>query len=64
MPKLSKSLKENNFSTNSMRKISNSLDDMRKDQRRKKALRDAFLTEMDDHELEEIFSVWARPESY
>ena len=45
-----------------MRKISNSLDDMRKDQRRKKALRDAFLTEMDDHELEEIFSVWARPE--
>ena len=62
VPKLSKSLKENNFSTNSMRKISNSLDDMRKDQRRKKALRDAFLTEMDDHELEEIFSVWARPE--
>ena len=33
-----------------------------KDQRRKRALRDAFLTEMDDYELEEIFSVWARPE--
>ena len=45
-----------------MKKVSSSLDDMRKDQRRKKALRDAFLTEMDDHELEEIFSVWARPE--
>ena len=62
VPILSKSLTENNLSTNRMKKISTSLDGMRKDQRRKRALRDAFLTEMDDHELEEIFSVWARPE--
>ena len=38
------------------------MNDMRRKQRRKKALRDAFLTEMSDDELEGIFSVWARPD--
>ena len=32
------------------------------DQKRKKGLRDAFLTESNDDELNQIFSVWSRPE--
>jgi hypothetical protein len=45
-----------------MQKLSGTLKEMKRDQRKKRALRDAFLTEMDDSELERIFSVWARPE--
>ena len=45
-----------------MKSISSQLKEMKRDQRKKRALRDAILTEMDDDELESIFSVWARPE--
>jgi len=38
------------------------LKEMSRNQRKKRALRDAFLTEMSDSELERIFDVWARPE--
>tara|TARA_B100002052_G_scaffold272512_1_gene274233 strand:- start:49 stop:1254 length:1206 start_codon:yes stop_codon:yes gene_type:complete len=62
MPILSESLNANDLSETTMRRISNLLKPMRKNQRRKRALRDAFLTEIDDSELEEIFSVWAKPE--
>jgi len=45
-----------------MSSIARKLSDMARDQRRKRALRDAFLTELSDLELDEIFSVWAKPE--
>ena len=45
-----------------MKALSSKLKQMKRDQRKKRALRDAFLTEMNDSELEDIFSVWARPE--
>jgi hypothetical protein len=45
-----------------MGKISKLLDEMSGDQRRKRALRDAFLTESTDSELDEIFKVWSKPE--
>ena len=45
-----------------MKALSSKLKQMKRDQRKKRALRDAFLTEMNDSELEEVFSVWARPE--
>ncbi len=35
---------------------------IRKDQGRAKALRDAFLTQMGDEELDQVFSVWSKPE--
>ena len=38
------------------------LEPIRKDQMRAKALRDAFLTQMDDEELDDVFSVWSKPE--
>jgi len=33
-----------------------------KEQLRSKALRDAFLTQMNDQELDDVFSVWSKPE--
>jgi len=52
----------NDLSTKKMEKISRKMRDFQRDQRRKRALRDAFLTEISDIELEEIFRVWAKPE--
>jgi len=62
VPLLSKSIINNDLSKSRMQKISAAMNDMKRDQRKKRALRDAFLTEMDDSELEEIFAVWVRPE--
>jgi geranylgeranyl reductase family protein len=62
VPLLSKSIIDNDLSNVKMQKLSGTLKEMKRDQRKKRALRDAFLTEMDDSELERIFSVWARPE--
>ena len=45
-----------------MKKHSKVLKSMISDQKRKKGLRDAFLSESNDDELNEIFSVWSRPE--
>ena len=42
--------------------MSKILDPMRKDQLRARALRDAFLTQMDDDELDNVFSVWSKPD--
>ena len=62
VPLLSKAIIENDLGHRRMKKISATLKEIKRDQRRKRALRDAFLTEMDDSELEAIFSVWTRPE--
>ncbi len=45
-----------------MAQISLSLNEMKRDQRRKRALRDAFLTEVSEEELNTIFDIWSRPE--
>jgi len=59
---LSGAIIENDLSAKKMEKISRKMRDFQRDQRRKRALRDAFLTEISDEELEEIFRVWAKPE--
>ena len=62
VPLLSIAMSDNDLNEQRMKSISSQLKEMKRDQRKKRALRDAFLTEMDDDELESIFSVWARPE--
>ena len=62
VPQLSNAISENDLSEVRMKALSSKLKQMKRDQRKKRALRDAFLTEMNDAELEDIFSVWARPE--
>ena len=42
--------------------INEKFEPLRKDQRRARALRDAFLTNSSDDELDEIFSIWSKPE--
>ena len=61
-PLLLDALESDNLSDSSMKGIAELMEPMRRDQRRARALRDAFLTECSDAELDEIFSVWARPE--
>ena len=62
VPILSKSIINNDLSDIKMKKHSKLLKSMISDQKRKKGLRDAFLSESNDDELNEIFSVWSRPE--
>tara|TARA_B100000586_G_scaffold260328_1_gene226514 strand:- start:3365 stop:4570 length:1206 start_codon:yes stop_codon:yes gene_type:complete len=62
VPELSQALEEGDLSSKRMGVISKLLEDMSSDQRRKRALRDAFLTESTDSELDEIFKVWSKPE--
>ena len=62
VPKLSKSMDKNDLSGVKMKSMIPLLKEMSRNQRKKRALRDAFLTEMSDSELERIFDVWARPE--
>ena len=62
VPILSKSIINNDLSETKMIKHSKVLKSMISDQKRKKGLRDAFLSESNDDELNEIFSVWSRPE--
>ena len=62
VPLLSNAISDNDLSEVRMKALSSKLKEMKRDQRKKRALRDAFLTEMDDSELERKFSVWARPE--
>ena len=35
---------------------------IRREQNRARALREAFLTEMTDEELDTVFAIWSRPE--
>ena len=62
VPMISGYITSNALGGRQMKRVNSIMNDMRRKQRRKKALRDAFLTEMSDDELEGIFSVWARPD--
>jgi flavin-dependent dehydrogenase len=42
--------------------INEKFDSLRKEQRRARALRDAFLTNSSDEELDENFLIWSKPE--
>ena len=62
VPLLSKAISDNNLSNKKMTQISSSLNEMKRNHRRKRALRDAFLTEVSEEELDKIFDIWSRPE--
>ena len=61
-PKLSESIINGDLSEERMRKIGKSLDPMRKKLERIRALRNAFLTEATDNELDDVFKIWSRPD--
>ena len=62
VPELSRAIIEGDFSEENIKRISKILDPMRRKHGKAKALRDAFVTESSDEELDEIFSVWSRRE--
>ena len=62
VPLISKAINDNDLSESRMKRIGKKMSEMKRAQRKKRALRDAFLTEMDDLELESVFTVWAKPE--
>jgi len=62
VPSLLRCLNRNDFTEASIKEIIGLLDPIRREQNRARALRDAFLTEMTDEELDGVFTVWSRPE--
>ena len=61
-PILLECLKSDDFSEYIVSEVIGMMEPMRRDQNRARSLRDAFLTEMSDDELDEVFEVWSRPE--
>jgi flavin-dependent dehydrogenase len=55
-------LEVNDFSPIVVKNLNSSLDGLRRSQSRSRGLRNAFLTECTDEELDEIFAVWSRPD--
>ncbi|MEC7744670.1 MAG: geranylgeranyl reductase family protein [Candidatus Thermoplasmatota archaeon] len=60
VPEISKAIETGNHSEENMARISKILDSMRRKHGKAKALRDAFVTESSDEELDEIFSIWCK----
>jgi flavin-dependent dehydrogenase len=59
---LSELIHNNEIDARNLKLINEKFEPLRKDQRRARALRDAFLTNSSDDELDEIFSIWSKPE--
>ena len=62
VPSLLGCLNRDDFTEASVKEVVDLLEPIRREQNRARALRDAFLTEMTDDELDGVFAVWARPE--
>ena len=61
-PNLLECLKRDDFSDAAVKGVIGLLSPLRREQNRARALREAFLTEMTDEELDSVFTVWSRPE--
>jgi len=61
-PNLLECLKRDDFSDAAVKGVIGLLSPLRREQNRARALREAFLTEMTDEELDSVFAVWSRPE--
>jgi len=59
---LNTAIEENDFSAIMVERLNERLSDLRKSQNRSRALRNAFLTECSDEELDEVFEIWSRPD--
>tara|TARA_B100001173_G_scaffold312556_1_gene334753 strand:- start:7137 stop:8339 length:1203 start_codon:yes stop_codon:yes gene_type:complete len=62
VPKLSEYMLSGDLSEQKMRRLCKSIEPLRRKLKRARALRDAFLTQVTDDELDEVFRVWSRPE--
>ena len=62
VPSLLRCLKRDDVAEASVKEVIGLLEPIRREQNRARALRNAFLTEMTDDELDGVFAVWSRPE--
>ena len=62
VPNLLECLNRDDFSDTAVNEVISLLSPLRREQNRARALREAFLTEMTDEELDSVFAVWSRPE--
>ena len=62
VPNLLECLNRDDFSDTAVNEVISLLSPLRREQNRARALRDACLTEMTDEELDDVFTVWSRPE--
>ena len=62
VPNLLECLNRDDFSDAAVKEVISLLSPLRREQNRARALREAFLTEMTDEELDSVFAVWSRPE--
>ena len=62
LPKLIEFVSTNNFSPSAVNDLNSTISRMRRSQNKSRALRNVFLSESTDHELDELFAVWSQPE--
>lgn len=62
LPKLVEVVTTNDFSPATVHDLNATISSMRRSQNKSRALRNVFLSESTDHELDELFSVWSQPE--
>lgn len=62
LPKLVDAIKSNDFNKATVKDMNDSISSFRRNQNKARALRNVFLTESTDDELDELFGVWSQPE--
>ena len=62
LPKLIEVITTNNFSPATVLDLNATISRMRRSQNKSRALRNVFLSESTDQELDELFAVWSQPE--
>ncbi len=62
LPKLVEVVTTNDFSPATVHDLNATISSMRRSQNKSRALRNVFLSESTDHELDELFAVWSQPE--
>ena len=62
LPKLVEAISTNDFTPATVKNLNEKLSPLRRNQNKSRALRNVFLTESTDEELDELFSVWSQPE--
>ena len=62
LPKLVEAVTKNDFSRATVHDLNATISSMRRSQNKSRALRNVFLSESTDHELDELFAVWSQPE--
>ena len=62
LERLVEAVKTNDFSPTTIQELNTTISSLRRSQNKSRALRNVFLTESTDEDLDELFEVWAQPD--